>query len=140
MFEQADANHDGKLQCEEFVDCMLRVLAEIKDKTEGTAKAKNTTKGTGKGSPVGSTDEGGSSGADMYKQYAQQAQAEGRAPVPDSMHFDDLTCKVCQKQQLEVLLLPCRHFCVCSDCANKLPNEQCPLCSGKVLHRISVFG
>ena len=38
MFAQADANHDGKLQCEEFVPAMMRVLAEVKGKTKSTAK------------------------------------------------------------------------------------------------------
>ena len=48
MFEQADANHDGKLQCEEFVPSMLRVLAEVKGKTKSTAKAEKTMKSTAK--------------------------------------------------------------------------------------------
>ena len=50
MFTQADANHDGKLQCEEFMPSMLRVLAEAKSKAKSTAKPKNTVKRADKAS------------------------------------------------------------------------------------------
>lgn len=41
---------------------------------------------------------------------------------------DDATeeCLICLTEQKEVLLLPCKHFCVCSECFVHL--DKCPVC------------
>ncbi|XP_058089549.1 probable BOI-related E3 ubiquitin-protein ligase 2 [Magnolia sinica] len=39
---------------------------------------------------------------------------------------DSMTCKVCRVNEVCMLLLPCRHLCLCKDCENKL--SYCPLC------------
>lgn len=36
------------------------------------------------------------------------------------------SCKVCQKRVASVVLLPCRHLCVCRDCDDVV--QACPLC------------
>ncbi|XP_062617823.1 cell growth regulator with RING finger domain protein 1-like [Saccostrea cucullata] len=36
------------------------------------------------------------------------------------------TCCVCQDAEMTIVLLPCRHGCVCSQCVNKL--DKCPVC------------
>ncbi|XP_068638005.1 probable BOI-related E3 ubiquitin-protein ligase 2 [Aristolochia californica] len=37
-----------------------------------------------------------------------------------------MTCKVCRVNEVCMLLLPCRHLCLCKDCESKL--SFCPLC------------
>eukprot|EP01018_Ginkgo_biloba_P029090 Gb_15555 [translate_table: standard] len=35
-------------------------------------------------------------------------------------------CRVCRSNDVSILLLPCRHLCLCKDCENKL--DVCPIC------------
>lgn len=37
-----------------------------------------------------------------------------------------MTCKVCRVNEVSMLLLPCKHLCLCKDCESKL--SFCPLC------------
>ena len=50
-------------------------------------------------------------------------------------------CCVCLAEKKSVVLLPCRHMCVCVACG--LDNEQlltkCPMCRTAIEHRIKVF-
>ncbi|KAL5217539.1 hypothetical protein ABZP36_018223 [Zizania latifolia] len=51
----------------------------------------------------------------------------------DNGHLKDLTaCRVCKSSEACMLLLPCRHLCLCKECESKL--SFCPLCqSSKIL-------
>ncbi|XP_002510199.2 probable BOI-related E3 ubiquitin-protein ligase 2 [Ricinus communis] len=40
-----------------------------------------------------------------------------------------MTCKVCKVNEVCMLLIPCKHLCVCKDCESKL--SFCPLCQSK---------
>ncbi|KAJ0968165.1 hypothetical protein J5N97_025082 [Dioscorea zingiberensis] len=46
---------------------------------------------------------------------------------------DLMTCRVCRVNEVCMLLLPCRHLCLCKDCESKL--SFCPLC-----HCSKLFG
>lgn len=37
-----------------------------------------------------------------------------------------MTCKVCRVNEVCMLLLPCKHLCLCKECESKL--SVCPLC------------
>lgn len=37
-----------------------------------------------------------------------------------------MTCKVCRVNEVSMLLLPCKHLCVCKECESRL--SHCPLC------------
>ncbi|XP_074365812.1 putative BOI-related E3 ubiquitin-protein ligase 3 isoform X2 [Apium graveolens] len=37
-----------------------------------------------------------------------------------------MTCKVCRVSEVSMLLLPCKHLCVCKECESRL--SHCPLC------------
>ena len=52
----------------------------------------------------------------------------GKDDDDDDNDDDDATeeCLICLTEQKEVLLLPCKHFCVCSDCFVHL--DKCPVC------------
>lgn len=41
-------------------------------------------------------------------------------------HEDVDSCCVCQDAEMTIVLLPCRHGCVCSGCVAKL--DKCPVC------------
>eukprot|EP00002_Diphylleia_rotans_P031548 TRINITY_DN6556_c0_g2_i1.p1 TRINITY_DN6556_c0_g2~~TRINITY_DN6556_c0_g2_i1.p1 ORF type:complete len:198 (+),score=39.07 TRINITY_DN6556_c0_g2_i1:456-1049(+) len=47
------------------------------------------------------------------------------------------TCKVCRERQTEVLLLPCRHQCLCGECAGQL--QSCPVCRSQISDKIHIF-
>lgn len=53
----------------------------------------------------------------------------------DTRGFKD--CNVCMDAAIDVVLLPCRHLCSCSSCAEKL--GDCPLCRKRIERTIKVF-
>ncbi|XP_042505600.1 BOI-related E3 ubiquitin-protein ligase 1-like [Macadamia integrifolia] len=48
-----------------------------------------------------------------------------------------MTCKVCRVNVACMLLLPCRHLCMCNDCESKL--NFCPLCHYSKLIGMEVY-
>jgi len=48
-------------------------------------------------------------------------------------------CVICQEREKSVVLLPCRHLCLCETCSSHDDLGQCPLCRRPIAHRISVF-
>ncbi|RWR92575.1 putative BOI-related E3 ubiquitin-protein ligase 2 [Cinnamomum micranthum f. kanehirae] len=50
---------------------------------------------------------------------------------------DLMTCKVCRVNEVCMLLLPCRHLCLCKDCESKL--SICPLCQSSKFLGMEVY-
>eukprot|EP00252_Welwitschia_mirabilis_P011600 TRINITY_DN2589_c0_g1_i1.p1 TRINITY_DN2589_c0_g1~~TRINITY_DN2589_c0_g1_i1.p1 ORF type:complete len:299 (-),score=53.57 TRINITY_DN2589_c0_g1_i1:258-1154(-) len=50
---------------------------------------------------------------------------------------DRKICKFCNKNSISVLLLPCRHLCLCKDCDAQV--DSCPLCFSIKNASIEVF-
>jgi hypothetical protein len=48
-------------------------------------------------------------------------------------------CVICQERDKCVVLLPCRHMCMCEDCSSHQLLDHCPLCRRPIAHKISVF-
>eukprot|EP00607_Mallomonas_marina_P010023 CAMPEP_0182421962 /NCGR_PEP_ID=MMETSP1167-20130531/7550_1 /TAXON_ID=2988 /ORGANISM="Mallomonas Sp, Strain CCMP3275" /LENGTH=452 /DNA_ID=CAMNT_0024599635 /DNA_START=19 /DNA_END=1380 /DNA_ORIENTATION=+ len=48
-------------------------------------------------------------------------------------------CVICKEREKSVLLLPCRHLCLCSSCADHEKLDMCPLCRRAIVHKISVY-
>lgn len=48
-------------------------------------------------------------------------------------------CVVCHSEQRCVLLLPCRHFCLCKSCSRLLDCGPCPVCRSTVSERLPVY-
>ena len=46
-------------------------------------------------------------------------------------------CVICMAQRRSVLLLPCKHLCVCSTCSASV--TACPLCRETISSKTSVF-
>ncbi|CAG0894145.1 unnamed protein product [Cyprideis torosa] len=50
-------------------------------------------------------------------------------------------CVVCQDQPCSIVILPCRHCCICRDCGIELTKHThyCPLCRGRIRDFLSVY-
>ena len=56
---------------------------------------------------------------------------------------EDHLCVICLMAEKNVVLLPCRHLCVCSACASGDSSSMlllCPMCRGEVKDKMQVFG
>lgn len=57
-------------------------------------------------------------------------------------HGDALLCVVCQERVKCVVLLPCRHLCLCEPCVqalHRLGQHYCPMCRNFVQSQVVVF-
>ncbi|RDD43496.1 Ring finger protein 26 [Trichoplax sp. H2] len=57
---------------------------------------------------------------------------------------DKNRCCICQDSARNVILMPCRHFCVCGDCWDDVVrlnrrNARCPLCREIVTNSMKIF-
>ena len=59
--------------------------------------------------------------------------------VASSNLEDERVCVICRENPKSVLLMNCRHLCVCSDCGHLDVLVQCPLCREHITERINVF-
>ncbi|KAJ7520529.1 hypothetical protein O6H91_19G009600 [Diphasiastrum complanatum] len=58
--------------------------------------------------------------------YEDLADAHARAFRENKELKEQRTCRVCQCNDVSILLLPCRHLCLCKDCESRL--DACPIC------------
>uniref|UniRef100_A0A7C8ZIS9 RING-type domain-containing protein n=2 Tax=Opuntia streptacantha TaxID=393608 RepID=A0A7C8ZIS9_OPUST len=57
---------------------------------------------------------------------------------PDSeRRVNSPSCKVCQKRAVSVVLLPCRHLCVCGECDDVV--QACPVCLSPRTASVEVY-
>ena len=68
---------------------------------------------------------GGDGGGDCMAAAAEDAGSCYVDPERIGAEFGP-SCKVCWKRVASVVLLPCRHLCVCTDCDQVV--RTCPLC------------
>lgn len=47
------------------------------------------------------------------------------------------SCKMCRVNEVCMVMLPCRHLCLCKGCESKL--SMCPLCHSSKLISIEIF-
>lgn len=48
-------------------------------------------------------------------------------------------CVICQTSPKTVLLMPCRHMCLCQVCSRHNELVKCPLCRQKITQKIDVY-
>ena len=48
-------------------------------------------------------------------------------------------CCICRDSPKSVLLLPCRHLCVCENCCSHYPMDKCPVCRSTVSQQLKVY-
>jgi hypothetical protein len=61
--------------------------------------------------------------------------------VQDRLSTEDerRMCVVCQEEIKSVLLMPCRHLCLCKECSRRNEISKCPLCREKISQKIDVY-
>jgi hypothetical protein len=63
-------------------------------------------------------------------------------PAPQEAEDNENLCIVCEESKKQVILLPCKHICLCKKCAAgclfKTLNE-CPMCRAKIEDSLEVF-
>eukprot|EP01116_Phalansterium_solitarium_P012014 TRINITY_DN27949_c0_g1_i1.p2 TRINITY_DN27949_c0_g1~~TRINITY_DN27949_c0_g1_i1.p2 ORF type:complete len:174 (+),score=23.71 TRINITY_DN27949_c0_g1_i1:159-680(+) len=55
--------------------------------------------------------------------HAASREVPAAAPAPEGR-----TCVVCMAREYNVVINPCRHVCLCNECAPKLWGSRCPMC------------
>ncbi|XP_018323118.1 uncharacterized protein LOC108735599 [Agrilus planipennis] len=64
------------------------------------------------------------------------------APQFSSLELRSLKCSVCLDHPRNIVLLPCRHVCLCSNCDSQISQSRvrvCPICRTKVGSSMKVF-
>lgn len=56
-----------------------------------------------------------------------------------SEQVENRTCVVCQVEPKTVLLMPCRHLCICRECSENPKLVSCPLCRRNIAEKITVY-
>ncbi|KAI3761368.1 hypothetical protein L1987_51782 [Smallanthus sonchifolius] len=77
----------------------------------------------------------GDSEVDDAASYANVNDPLGN-PNP-TISMKPLNCKACNGKEVSVLLLPCRHLCLCKDC--EVLVEKCPVCQTTRSESVHVF-
>lgn len=55
---------------------------------------------------------------------------------------DENLCIVCEESRRRVTLLPCKHMCLCTNCASKHLRKtlnECPMCRAKIEDYMEIF-
>lgn len=52
---------------------------------------------------------------------------------------DSNTCCICRDEPKSVLLLPCRHLCLCEACSKLSIVTTCPICRTSIMERLHVY-
>ena len=50
---------------------------------------------------------------------------------------DNMICKTCKMKEVSVLLMPCRHLCICKECHGSV--HLCPVCQVMITGFVPVF-
>ncbi|XP_011077304.1 uncharacterized protein LOC105161348 [Sesamum indicum] len=55
----------------------------------------------------------------------------------ERLQNEKILCRVCFDEQINVVLLPCRHYVLCSNCCEKC--KRCPICRVYIDERLHVY-
>ena len=54
--------------------------------------------------------------------------------------IDDIECRVCHSNIINLILLPCEHFCICKGCyLHRIEEKKCPKCYSSITEIIEFF-
>lgn len=105
------------------------VVAEIHEEEEAEVGPSSSRGQQNKSMPTGSVSERSSEEAEMVKQLQEELERIR----------ENHLCVICQDSNKCIILLPCRHFCLCQACVSQIlvRDPICPICRSpvqKVLH------
>lgn len=74
--------------------------------------------------------------------YMDPEQDEDQLPCSlpqcsDDEPSDQMLCKVCRKEEMEVAFIPCKHVYTCVKCATEM--HECPVCSEEICATMQVY-
>ena len=49
-------------------------------------------------------------------------------PGRENAIVDKLACQICLENETNIICIPCKHMCVCSQCLDLLKDPRCPVC------------
>lgn len=79
----------------------------------------------------------GVDGGNLAGIEGQADDAESAYVDPDRVVMLGPSCKACRKRVASVVLLPCRHLCLCTDCDQVV--QTCPLCLSQRNSSVEVY-
>lgn len=84
----------------------------------------------GGGCGGGGADGGGGGDAASAASAAEESDVDAERPAVEEVDAPGGECVVCLSDKREVFVLPCRHLCLCVDCAPdyKRQANRCPIC------------
>ncbi|CAF1181349.1 unnamed protein product [Rotaria sordida] len=66
-----------------------------------------------------------------------------RRKLQQELTNDSCLCIICYNNRKNIVLLPCRHLCVCVTCSKQLWNntqkQTCPICRNQVDNLLEIF-
>ena len=68
----------------------------------------------------------------------RRSQPQYSLPPPAAAPAESSLCVACREKARTVLLLPCRHLCLCAACSGRVA-ERCPICRGGIEERVDVL-
>jgi hypothetical protein len=107
-------------------------ISPIRPRLAGNADAKDD--GGGGGDGDGETKDSKQSEEDRSTARAAESKEDGGS-------IESQDCCVCMSDKKSVVLLPCRHMCVCQACGldDETLLDKCPMCRRVIEHRFRVF-
>lgn len=80
----------------------------------------------------------GSSEFEMQELYGVQPDRPGEDSGPE----EGQECVICMEAARDTAVLPCRHLCMCGECAGtfRLRTTQCPVCRQRVVALLQLVG
>ena len=72
--------------------------------------------------------------------YQAETEMQNEPPIapPPQQHAAG-KCIYCNTRKVSIILLPCRHLCLCSECATEVGVTDCPVCQTHVQYVSEVF-
>ncbi|KAF9904939.1 hypothetical protein EC991_002179 [Linnemannia zychae] len=74
---------------------------------------------------------GGDDIEEMVEDDGDEEEEEEEEEEPNLVLLDAPECVICLSDVKDTIVLPCRHFCICSDCGDVLRRrapQRCPIC------------
>lgn len=66
-----------------------------------------------------------------------QESADYKKPITTDDIEDRDLCKICLENELDILVMPCKHLCLCAVCSANL--EKCPMCRTHITEFVKVY-
>lgn len=131
ILKQLDEAQNKYLECEARNYEMSQLLDSILEKPKKTISHEQ---------PVAKIEREASSLDDILSRLSLEELTVVSKKINERIE-DIRRCKICLSSCSVIMLLPCRHTCMCSDCSekHKKSDNKCPVCRSIIHDRIKIF-